>query len=130
MPPPDFDAAEATFRWRMYRAFGQLIDIGMDKPEAEARDEFVRLLRSLDGFRRPDTTDLIRDIRRSANLWLAKRSAERPWIEAFDFTVLGPHGPEEVKRIWGRDAALWGAELEEDDRKALEEDLARRASPS
>jgi hypothetical protein len=130
MPPPDFDVPEATFRWRMYRTLGQLIEIGMDSPEAEARDEFLRLLGSLDGFRRPDTKDLIRDIRRSANLWLAKRSAERPWIEAFDFSVLGPHGIEEVKRIWGRDAALWGAELEEDDRRALQEDLAKRASPS
>jgi hypothetical protein len=114
----------------MYRTLGQLIDIGVDSPEPEARDEFLRLLRSLDGFRRPDTRDLIRDIRRSANLWLAKRSAEQPWIEAFDFSVLGPHGLEEVKRIWGRDAALWGAELEEDDRRALQDDLARRASPS
>jgi hypothetical protein len=130
MPPPDFDITEATFRWRMYRTFGQLMDNGVAAPEAEARDEFARLLGSLDGFRRSDTRALIRDVRRSANLWLAKSSAERPWIEAFDFSVLGPNGPEEVKRIWGRDAALWGAELEEDDRRALREDLARRASAS
>jgi hypothetical protein len=130
MPPPDFDVTEATFRWHMYRTFGQLMDVGAADPAAEARDEFVRLLGTLDGFRRPDTRTLIRDVRRSANLWLGKRSAERPWIEAFDFSVLGPHGPQEVKRIWGRDAALWGAELEEDDRRALQEDLARRASAS
>ncbi len=127
-PPPDFDATEATFRWRMYRTFGQLMDSGVAAPGAEARDEFARLLGTLDRFRRPDTTALIRDIRRSANLWLAKHAAERPWIEAFDFSVLGPNGLDEVRRIWGRDAALWGAELEENDRQALREDLARRAS--
>jgi hypothetical protein len=130
MPPPDFDPAEATFRWRLYRAFGRLMDAGVATPGAEKRDEFTRLLRSLDGFRRPDTKNLIRDIRRSGNRWLAERSSERPWIEAFDFSVLGPNGLEEVRQMWGRDAALWGAELEEEDRRALEEDLARRASVS
>jgi len=130
MPPPDFDAAEATFRWRLYRTFGQLMDTGVATPEPEARDEFVRLLGSLDRFRRPDTTVFIRDIRRSANRWLAKQASQRPLVEAFDFSVLGPHVLEDVKRIWSRDAALWGAELEEDDRLALQADLARRASAS
>lgn len=130
MPPPDFDAGEATFRWRMYRAFGQLMDAGVATPGTEERDEFARLLGSLDGFRRPDTKNLIRDIRRSGNRWLAERSSERPWIEAFDFSVLGPNGLEEVRQLWGRDAALWGAELDAEDRRALEEDLARRASVS
>jgi hypothetical protein len=38
---------------------------------------------------------------------------------------------EDVKRIWSRDAVLWGAELEEEDRRALDEDRARRlARPS
>lgn len=130
LPPPDLDAGEATFRWRLYRAFGQLMDAGVATPGTEEREEFARLLGSLDGFRRPDTKNLIRDIRRSGNRWLAERSSERPWIEAFDFSVLGPHGLEEVKQLWGRDAALWGAELDEEDRRALEEDVARRASVS
>jgi len=130
MPPPDFDAGEATFRWRLYRAFGQLMEAGVATPGTEERDEFARLLGSLDGFRRPDTKNLIRDIRRSGNRWLAERSSERPWIEAFDFSVLGPNGLEEVRQLWGRDASLWGAELDEEDRLALEEDVARRASVS
>jgi hypothetical protein len=130
MPPPDFDAGEATFRWRLYRAFGQLMDAGVATAGTEERDEFARLLSSLDGFRRPDTRDLIRDIRRSGKRWLADRMSKRPWIEAFDFSVLGPHGLEEVRQMWGRDSALWGAELEEDDRRALEADVARRASVS
>jgi hypothetical protein len=130
MPPPDFDADEATFRWRLYRAFGRLMDAGAKTPGTDERDEFARLLGSLDGFRRPDTKDLIRDIRRSGNRWLAGSASERPWIEAFDFSVLGPHGLEEVKQMWGRDSALWGAQLEDDDRLALKEDVARRASVS
>jgi hypothetical protein len=130
MPPPDFEAGEATFRWRLYRAFGQLMDAGVATAGAEERDEFVRLLGSLDGFRRPDTRDLIRDIRRSGNRWVAEHTSERPWIEAFDFSVLGPHGIEEVGQMWGRDSALWGAELDEDDHKALADDVARRVSVS
>jgi hypothetical protein len=130
MPPPDFEAEEATFRWRLYRTFGQLMETGVATPEPEARDEFVRLLGSLDRFRRPDTTAFIRDIRRSANRWLAGQASQRPWVEAFDFSALGPHVLEDVKRIWSRDAVLWGAELEEDDRLALQADLARRASAS
>ena len=130
MPAPDFDAGEATFRWHLYRTFGQLMDAGVATSGTEEREEFARLLGSLDGFRRPDTKNLIRDIRRSGNRWLAERSSERPWIEAFDFSVLGPNGLEEVRQMWGRDAALWGAELEEEDRRTLEEDLARRASVS
>jgi hypothetical protein len=130
MPPPDFEAGEATFRWRLYRTFGQLMETGVATPEPAARAEFVRLLGSLDRFRRPDTRAFIRDIRRSANRWLAKQASQQPWVEAFDFSVLGPHVLEDVKRIWSRDAALWGAELEEDDRLALQADLTRRASAS
>jgi hypothetical protein len=34
---------------------------------------------------------------------------------------------DEVKELWGRDAAIWGAELSEDDRRLLADDLSRRA---
>jgi hypothetical protein len=126
MPPPDFEPEEATFRWKMYRTFGQLMDAGESGPDADRRNEFGRLLDSLEAFRRPDTEGLIRDIRLSAEDWLARHSSDRTWIEAFDFSILGPNGLEEVKQIWGRDAALWGAELNEDDCRLLAEDLARR----
>lgn len=127
MPPPDFEPEEATFRWQMYRTFGQLMDGGESGPDADRRGEFGRLLDSLEAFRRPDTEEFIGDVRRSGEDWLARHCAERTWIEAFDFSILGPNGLDEVKELWGRDAALWGAELSEDDRRLLADDLSRRA---
>jgi hypothetical protein len=128
LPPPDFDHEEATFRWRLYRTFGQLMDAGVASPKPAARSAFSKRLSSLDDFRRPDTEAFIRDLRRSARRWLDAPAPKPPWIENFDFSVLGPSGLAEIKRLWGQDAALWGAELDEDDRRALEEDRARRAA--
>jgi len=127
MPPPDHDPSEATFRWRMYRTFGELMQAGVAGRTPVSRKEFRRLLKVLDGFRRPDTAAFIDDVKRSANGWLAKSAAEKPWIEGLDFSALGPNGLDEVKQIWGRDAALWGAELDDADRRAIEDDLARPA---
>ncbi|HEX7611878.1 MAG TPA: hypothetical protein VF371_03820, partial [Candidatus Limnocylindrales bacterium] len=62
--------------------------------------------------------------------WLAKSAADRAWIEGFDFSALGPNVLDEVKEIWGRDAALWGADLDDADRRAIEADVARRAQPA
>ncbi len=128
MPPPDFTPAEATFRWGLYRTFGELMDSGAANPGPEARGDLQRLLSSLSRFRRSDTTAFIRDVRSSARSWLDEQSSERPWIEGYDFSVLGSGGLEEVKALWARDSALWGAELDEDDRRALQEDRTRRLS--
>ena len=130
MPPPDHDPTEATFRWRMYRTFGELIEVGVAGLPRASRTQFRCLLRSLGTFRRPDTAAFIADAIRSANQWLAESSADRPWIEALDFSVLGPNGLDEVKQIWGRDAALWGAELDDTDRRALVADALKPAQPS
>ena len=126
VPPPDFSAEEATFRWRLYRTFGQLMERGVPHADRPVRTEFVYLLRALGGYRRSDTAAFIHDVRRSALRWLADESCDRSWIEEFDFTVLGPDAVEELRRIWGRDSVLWGAELDEDDRMALRKDQAKR----
>jgi hypothetical protein len=130
MPPPDHDPSEATFRWRMYRTFGGLMELGVADLSSASRDQFLSLLNALEHFRRPDTAAFIDDVKRSANGWLAESSSDRSWIEGLDFSALGPNGLDEVKQIWGRDAALWGAELDEADRRAIEVDLARRAQPA
>jgi hypothetical protein len=127
MPEPDYEAAEATFRWHLYRAFGRLMDLGTAAPAPAALGEFERYVESLSGFRRDDTAAFIGDVTASAKEWLAAGSAERPWIDGFDFSCLGANGPEEVRRLWGRDSALWGAALDDEDRLALSEDLARRS---
>lgn len=128
MPAPDFDPEEATFRWHMYRTFGAMIEIGVAEPSVGSRDAFRRLQVSLEEFRRPDTYGFIGAVGQSADRWLAQPSVIRPWIASFDFEALGPDGLGEVRQIWGRDAALWGAQLDDDDRLAIEQDLARRAA--
>ena len=128
MPPPDFDRAEATFRWRLYRTFGELMERGVANPDRPLKTEFVYLLRALGGYRRSDTSAFIGDVRRSALRWLADDSCDQSWIAEFDFAVLGPNAVEEMRRIWGRDSTLWGAELDEDDRVALRKDRQRRAA--
>lgn len=126
VPPPDFDPDEATFRWRLYRTFGRLIEIGAVDVSPATRDEFAGLLASLGSYRREDTATFIDEVRASADRWLAGSPETRPWIESYDFGVLGSDGPAAVERIWGRDAALWGARLDEDDLQALEADRVRR----
>ncbi len=128
MPPPDFDAQEATFRWRLYRTFGRMMELATPQPSRTALDTFERLRDSLAQFRRDSTYRFIDAARQSADRWLARPVADRPWIESFEFKALGPDGLAEVKRIWGREAAMWGAELDDDDRLAVEADLARRAA--
>jgi hypothetical protein len=130
VPPPDFSREEATFRWRLYRTFGDLMERGTPNADRPVRVEFVYLLRALGGFRRADTSAFIHDVRVSALRWLADRTKERSWIEEFDFSPLGPNAVEELRKIWGRDSVFWGAELDEDDRLALEKDRARRATRS
>jgi len=126
IPPPDWDPLEATFRWRMYRTFGDLMEAGSANPSPASRKDYRCQLRNLEGFRRADTANFIDAVKVSAGVWLVKRTGT-PWMEALDFSVLGLNGIDGVKQIWGRDAALWGAELDDADRSALATDLAARA---
>jgi hypothetical protein len=128
MPLPDFSPAEATFRWHLYRTFGELMDLGAANPEPAAQRDLRRLLRSLSRFRRSDTRAFIHDVRFSALGWLAQQPSGRRWMEGYDFSVLGPGGIDKVKALWAHDSALWGAELDEDDRLALQGDRSRRRS--
>jgi hypothetical protein len=127
MPIPDFDPDEATFRWHLYRLFGLMMEIGqIDNPSLGKRKKFRALTIAMDEFRREDTYRFIDAVQQSADRWLA-RPVGRPWIASYGFESLGPDGLTEVRKIWGRDAAMWGADLDDDDRRAIKEDLARRA---
>ena len=128
MPDPEFDPTEATFRWHLYRTFGAMMEIGARDRSPGSRHAFCALESSLEEFRRPDTGDFIDAVRQSAQRWLAGPAHGRPWIASFDFEALGPQGLDDVKRIWPRDAVLWGAHLDEDDSRAIDEDLVRRSS--
>jgi hypothetical protein len=126
MPPPDNDPDEATFRWFLYKTFGRMMEIGATEPTLEARDEFERLMVTLDDYRRPDTNSFIGAVVRSGEAWLNGPAESRPWIDSYEFEALGPNGLEEVRWIWGREAAMWGAFLDEGDLRAIQDDLARR----
>ena len=128
MPEPDFDPDEATFRWHLYRAFGSMIEIGLAEPSQSVLDAFSKLQVSLEEFRRDDTFRFIDAVWQSADRWLAEPVPSRPWITSFEFEALGPDGLAEVRKLWGRDAAMWGARLDDEDRLAIAADLARRAS--
>jgi hypothetical protein len=130
MPLTDFGPDEATFRWRLYRIFGRMMEVGvMGNPTLSMRKRFLALSISMDDFRRDDTSRFIDAVHQSADRWLA-HTAGRPWISSFDFEALGPDGLTEVRSIWGREAAMWGASLDDDDCRAIDEDLARRAKSS
>jgi hypothetical protein len=126
MPPPDNDPDEATFRWFMYRAFGRMMEIGAAEPSPEERDDFRRLMNSLELCRRPDTNAFIGAVLKSAEEWLDNPAGGKPWIASYEFDALGPGGLEEVRWIWGREAAMWGAFLDDDDLREIDRDLAGR----
>jgi hypothetical protein len=125
MPARAVEADEATFSWRLYRHFGKMMELGsVDRTPASLR-EYRALMASIDQYRRPDTLRFIDAVRQSADRWLAHPSPELPWIAGYDFRALGPDGLGEVLKLWGRDATLWGAELDDEDRRAIKADLAR-----
>jgi hypothetical protein len=128
MPVPDFDFQEATFRWHLYRTFGQMMELGAARPSSATRRTFEQARDSLVRFRRDSTFRFLDAVHQSADRWLAPAVPDRPWIESFEFKALGPDGLAEVKRIWGREAAMWGAQLDDGDLRAIAQDLARRAA--
>jgi hypothetical protein len=129
MPLPDNGPGEATFRWQLYRTFGQMMEIAASRPSEDSVAEFEGLCSSLEEFRRPDVYRFIDAVQQAADRWLAMSSFGRPWIDSYDFAALGPDGLTEIKSIWGREAAMWGAHLDREDLAALELDLARRGRP-
>jgi len=127
LPPPECDRAEATFRWRLYRAMGDLMEAGSTAASVASCKKFRAVLNEMAGFRRLDTEVLIDALEASAKRWVADSWNDKPWIEGFDFARLGPEVVDCVKLLWGRDSVLWGAELDDSDRLALADDLAARA---
>jgi hypothetical protein len=127
VPPFEVHLDEATFFWRLYRHFGRMMEIGSVDATPDSLREFSELMVSLDEFRRSDTYRFVDAVLQSADRWLDNPIKDTPWIAGYDFEALGPDGLDEVLRLWRRDAVLWGAHLDDEDRLALKEDLARHA---
>lgn len=128
MPPPEVDPDEATFLWRLYRHFGRMMEMGSADPTPAELSDYSEMMTSIDEFRRPDTLRFIDAVLQSADRWLADPVEGAPWISGYGFETLGPDGLDEVLGLWRRDAVLWGAHLDDEDRLALKADLARHAT--
>jgi hypothetical protein len=137
LPPPDNTPDESTLRWHLYREFGRLMELAdaarSEAPAAAAESvataaaEFSARLGALEQFRQSNTDVIIECVQASAAEWLDQGRRGR-WIEPFDFIPLGIQGALEIKRLWGRDAAMWGAHLDDEDLKAIRLDLDVRFS--
>jgi hypothetical protein len=116
---PEFDAAEATFRWHLYRDFGRMMDYGLAEQSADERAVFVALTDELDDYRRPDTGMFIDAVQESARGWLASHPAELPWPPPGGIADLDPTIVDGYSELWPRTSVFWGATLDDDDRAAL-----------
>lgn len=117
--PPEHDQEEATFRWRLYRVFGELVDAGSAERTPQIRARFKRLLGDLDVYRRPDTAGFIDCLQTSGQAWLRSRRANAAWQPAIGIDDLAPAIQEGQRQLWPSASAFWGAILDEHDRHEL-----------
>ena len=82
------DRDPATFRWRLYRIFGAMVDAGAEGKTPAARERFKELLAELAHYRRDDTADFIDSLKSSAETWLKSRR-QGPWQPGIGVKVNG-----------------------------------------
>lgn len=116
--PPDHDQDEATFRWRLYRVFGELVDVGAMGRSSEVRTKFKKLLGELESYRRPDTAGFIDSVRGSAQAWLRSRK-KGAWHPAIGVGETGQSIEQAQRALWPSASVFWGAILDEEDRREL-----------
>lgn len=122
----ELDPAEATFRWHLYRTFGDMIDCGAARePHYLAR--MTELIEELEQYRRPDTEVFVDALQSSARDWL---NSETPASWPVDGVLsLGPTVEESFWRLWPRKSVFWGTDLDERDAWTLQQ-LTRQAEPT
>jgi hypothetical protein len=116
---PELEEGEATFRWRLYRAFTEMTECGVahQTPEQEAR--FRLLIRKLDVFRRDDTDSFISGVQISARAWVNTNRDRAAWEPGQESRSLARAVEEGRRRLWPRTSVFWGAILDEVDRHML-----------
>ena len=117
--PPQLDEPEATFRWRLYRAFNEMSEVGVADATPEQRGRFVQLIRELDRYRRDDTASFIDGLQASGGAWLRARGARTPWRPAIGVVDWVPVIEQTRRRLWPHSSVFWGAILDETDRREL-----------
>ena len=112
--PPELDPAEATFRWRLFRAFGDMIDCGSALREPAHLARLKELMGELEQYRRADTTVFLDALQKSARTWL-ESSTPAPWPPEEGVRGLGPTIEKSYQELWPHKAVFWGAELDDRD---------------
>jgi hypothetical protein len=116
--PAPLSQDEATFRWRLYRVFGSLVECGQAEQTAQQAVRFSGLIRELERHRRADTNDLVDSLKASASAWLDLPSPRPAWTPdpaQRRGAVAGRAG----EPLWPATSVFWGAVLDESDRLEL-----------
>jgi hypothetical protein len=116
---PELSEEEATFRWRLYRTFGELLDCAVPEQNTRQRERFARLLHDLETYRRDDTSAFIDGVRLSAMVWQDTPGTRQAWRPASAIR----RGAAQGKRspaLWPTSSVFWGAILDAVDRAELQ----------
>ena len=117
--PPDLSEAEATFRWRLYRVFAEMVDCGVAEPTARQEDRFSKLIRELESHRRHDTGVFIDGLRLSATVWQEAPGPRQAWQPAAPIRRGAAQG-KRAPALWPHTSVFWGAILDGADRIELQ----------
>jgi hypothetical protein len=116
---PELPEEEATFRWRLYRVFNEMVDCAPADQTPEQKQRFIELIRELDTYRREDTVSFIDGLQASAHAWLRARGYREAWQPAIGVPEAAPKVDEARRQLWPRTSVFWGAILDEADRREL-----------
>jgi hypothetical protein len=116
--PPELDEQEATFRWHLYRVFGEMVEAGVADPTPEQRSRFIDLVDELDTYRREDTGSFIDGLQVSARAWL-ENPGDAGWQPGVGIAIGEPDVDEAGRQLWPRTSVFWGAILDEEDRREI-----------
>ncbi len=119
---PRLSQDEATFRWRLYRVFGELVECGA-QGSAERQERWLRLLRDLDAYRRPHTGEFIDSLQASIRAWLKRPDPKAVWRPS-PHHWRGAAARGSSAPVWPDTSVFWGAILDESDRAQLRHSLA------
>jgi hypothetical protein len=117
--PPELSEEEATFRWRLYRVYGEMVDCAAAQQTARQRDRFARLLHELDAYRRDDTAAFIDGLRLAATVWQEAPGPKQAWRPATAVRRGAAQG-KRTAALWPRTSIFWGAILDGVDRAELQ----------
>lgn len=117
--PPELDVEEATFRWRLYRVFGEMMELGVAEHTPDQRSRFDELIHALDSYRREDTVSFIEGLQSSARAWLQSRGHHAKWQPTLGVSDGASAVDEARRQLWPRTSVFWGAILDENDRRKL-----------